>query len=194
MGEGKGIRESCSSSPFGGRGWEMGEGIGQKDGILFSFRLRSLSMKEALDFYKSPVGLLKIRSDGNSITHIVFAKTATTTTPDKLTKQCISELKEYFDGTRSEFSVPMKAEGTEFQKAVWGAMLKIATGKTLTYANVARQIGRPKAVRAVGTACGANQLVVAIPCHRIVGSVGLGGYGGGLDKKKWLLLHEQHGA
>lgn len=147
-------------------------------------------MNDALDFFKSPVGLLKIRSDGTHITHIVFAKVASKTNPDKLTKQCISELKEYFAGTRAEFSVPMKAEGTEFQKAVWETMLKIAAGKTLTYANVARQIGRPKAVRAVGTACGANPLVVAVPCHRIVGSTGLGGYGGGLDKKEWLLKHE----
>ena len=89
----------------------------------------------------------------------------------------------------------MEARGTAFQKSVWKEMSRIPYGKTLTYAQIAKRIGKPKAVRAVGTACGKNPLLVLIPCHRVVGSNGgLGGYSAGIPKKVWLLAHEAKSA
>lgn len=107
----------------------------------------------------------------------------------KKTKQ---QLEDYFDGKKVEFTVPFIMTGTDFQKAVWTAMLNIPYGKTKSYGEVARLIGRPAAVRALGAACGSNPIAILIPCHRIVGSNGkLTGYGGGLPTKEWLLKLEQ---
>lgn len=83
-----------------------------------------------------------------------------------------------------------EANGTEFQRAVWNEIARIPRGETITYAELARRIGRPNAVRAVGTACGKNPNPIIVPCHRVVGSSGLGGYNGGLRKKKKLLQEE----
>lgn len=139
----------------------------------------------------SPLGKLLVRSNGSAITEVSFGAKSSKENGDMVTASFSKELNEYFHGKRREFSVKFEPTGTEFQKKVWDAMQKIEQGKTLRYADVAKQIGHPKAVRAVGTACGKNPIVVAIPCHRIVGSAGLGGYSGGLDKKKWLLEHER---
>lgn len=132
-----------------------------------------------------------VRSNGSAITEVLFGAKTSKESGDAITTNFTKELNEYFDGKRRDFSVKFEPKGTEFQKKVWNAMQKIEQGKTLRYADVAKQIGHPKAVRAVGTACGKNPIVVAIPCHRIVGSSGLGGYSGGLEKKKWLLKHEK---
>jgi len=88
--------------------------------------------------------------------------------------------------------IPVDPGGTEFQRAVWAALRRIPPGQTASYAGLARVVGAPSAVRAVGTANGANPVPVVIPCHRVVRSDGsLGGYGGGLDRKRWLLDHEK---
>ena len=101
------------------------------------------------------------------------------------------QVKEYLAGKRKDFAARPKLVGTGFQKAVWRAIAKIPYGDTRTYAELARDIGKPKAVRAVGTACGKNQFPIIIPCHRVVGSHGLGGYAFGLEMKKQLLAIEQ---
>jgi AraC family transcriptional regulator of adaptative response/methylated-DNA-[protein]-cysteine methyltransferase len=102
------------------------------------------------------------------------------------------ELKEYFDGRRTEFEVPLILDGTEFQKAAWQSLCAIPYGETRSYAEQARSIGRPKAVRAVGRANGDNHITIVIPCHRVVGADGkLTGYGGGLWRKQALLEHER---
>jgi len=102
------------------------------------------------------------------------------------------ELKEYFDGRRTEFEVPLILDGTEFQKAAWQSLIAIPYGETRSYAEQARSIGRPKAVRAVGRANGDNHIAIVIPCHRVVGADGrLTGYGGGLWRKQALLEHER---
>lgn len=101
------------------------------------------------------------------------------------------ELEEYFAGTRRTFAVPLAPKGTPFQQAVWHALLDIPYGDTVSYGELAARIGRPGAVRAVGAANGANPIPVIIPCHRVIGSDGkLTGYGGGIERKQWLLAHE----
>ena len=101
------------------------------------------------------------------------------------------QLGEYFTGSRQEFSLPLDFAGTEFQCSVWHALLTIPYGETRSYAEIARQIGRPAAVRAVGAANGRNPLSIVAPCHRVVGSTGkLTGFAGGLGTKAFLLAHE----
>jgi methylated-DNA-[protein]-cysteine S-methyltransferase len=102
------------------------------------------------------------------------------------------QLEEYFDGARHDFDVPLDiAEGSEFRRRVWQVVAGIPYGKTLSYADVAAEAGKPSAYRAAGSACGANPIVILVPCHRVVGSdKRLHGFGGGLDTKAWLLQHE----
>jgi methylated-DNA-[protein]-cysteine S-methyltransferase len=103
-----------------------------------------------------------------------------------------SALARYFDGDFAALdAIEVETGGTEFQRAVWSALRGIPCGSTWSYSELARAIGRPDAVRAVGMANGANPLPVVVPCHRVVGADGtLTGYGGGLDRKRWLLTHE----
>ena len=106
--------------------------------------------------------------------------------------QLKEEVKEYFDGKRKSFSVQLDAPGTDFQQSVWKVLQKIPYGETWSYQNQANKLGKPKAVRAVANANGHNRISVIIPCHRVIGSDGsLTGYGGGLERKKWLLDFER---
>ena len=98
-----------------------------------------------------------------------------------------AQIHEYLDGKRCEFNIKLDPEGTDFQKAVWKEMSRIPYGETRTYTEIAKAIGRPKAVRAVGTACGKNPYPIIVPCHRVVATSGLGGYLYGLEMKKQLL-------
>ena len=102
------------------------------------------------------------------------------------------QLKEYFRGKRKDFSVPLVIRGTEFQMAVWQELRKIPFGSTRSYIEQARALKNPESVRAVARANGANKIAIIIPCHRVIGADGtMVGYGGGLDRKKWLLEHEK---
>ena len=103
-----------------------------------------------------------------------------------------SAMRRYFKGDHAVIEkLPVKADGTPFQKSVWKALRGIKRGTAVSYAELARRIGKPKAVRAVGLANGQNPVSVVVPCHRVIGSDGsLTGYGGGLPRKKWLLEHE----
>jgi methylated-DNA-[protein]-cysteine S-methyltransferase len=98
----------------------------------------------------------------------------------------------YFDGDLDAIDdLPVKTAGTDFQRTVWRALRQIPCGKTISYGELARRIGRPEAVRAVGLANGANPIGVVVPCHRVIGANGsLTGYGGGMERKRWLLDHE----
>ena len=105
--------------------------------------------------------------------------------------QALTQLHEYFAGTRHTFDLELDARGTPFQEAVWDEIARIPYGTTTTYGEIAHRIGRPRASRAVGSAVGANPLSILIPCHRVIGSGGsLTGYGGGLDAKVALLQLE----
>ena len=102
------------------------------------------------------------------------------------------QLEEYFAGTRTDFDVEVELVGTPFQVEVWTALRGIGFGETISYAELARRIGRPAAVRAVGSANGRNPVSIIVPCHRVIGADGsLTGYGWGTDRKAWLLDHEQ---
>ncbi|SEO48330.1 methylated-DNA--[protein]-cysteine S-methyltransferase [Amycolatopsis saalfeldensis] len=103
----------------------------------------------------------------------------------------ITQLEEYFAGSRTEFDLPLALHGTPFQQTVWRALTTIPYGETTSYGELAEQIGRPAASRAVGLANGKNPVSIIVPCHRVVGSSGsLTGYGGGLDRKRQLLDFE----
>jgi AraC family transcriptional regulator of adaptative response/methylated-DNA-[protein]-cysteine methyltransferase len=103
-----------------------------------------------------------------------------------------AELSDYFAGRTMRFETTLAPLGSSFQRAVWQALAEIPAGATLSYAELARRVGKPGAVRAVGCANGANPFAIAVPCHRVVRSDGdLGGYGGGLARKRWLLDHER---
>jgi methylated-DNA-[protein]-cysteine S-methyltransferase len=106
--------------------------------------------------------------------------------------QVRTELGEYFAGTRTTFSIPLRLEGTAFQVAVWRALIEIPPGTTATYGEIARRLGMPQAARAVGAANGQNPISIIVPCHRLVGADGgLTGYGWGLDRKRRLLEFER---
>jgi AraC family transcriptional regulator, regulatory protein of adaptative response / methylated-DNA-[protein]-cysteine methyltransferase len=101
------------------------------------------------------------------------------------------QLDEYFSGERQDFTLPLHLAGTPFQEEVWRALLKIPYGRTRSYGEQAEMIGKPEAVRAVGHANGQNHIAIIVPCHRVIGANGtLTGYGGGLERKRWLLNHE----
>lgn len=106
-------------------------------------------------------------------------------------KHAGQELREYIEGKRDRFSVPMRSVGTEFQRKVWEEIARIPFGETITYSELAERSGAPSAVRAAGTATGRNPLSIVIPCHRVAGkNGGLGGYAGGLERKRRLLALE----
>ncbi|CAM3896637.1 methylated-DNA--[protein]-cysteine S-methyltransferase [Mesobacillus thioparans] len=102
------------------------------------------------------------------------------------------ELKEYLEGARTDFSLPVDVKGTPFQEAVWTALREIPYGATYTYSDIAEKIGKPAAVRAVGTAIGANPVLITVPCHRVIGKNGsITGYRGGIKMKQHLLELEK---
>lgn len=160
------------------------------------------NMSEFTTTYSSPVGLLTIKATDKFVSAVLFDKRDSDTLPEKmdteatsydhpLLNKCCKQLQEYFAGTRIEFDLPLKQQGTPFQQKVWDELLRIAYGKTISYLELSKRIGDVKAIRAVGTTNGKNQLAIIVPCHRVIGSNGtLTGYGGGLWRKKWLLDHE----
>ena len=143
---------------------------------------------------KSPIGNLKIEEEDNYIVEVSFTDEEESPINFDLLARCAQELKEYFRGNRKEFDLPLLLKGTEFQKKVWHALEKIPYGETRSYQDIACMIGKPKASRAVGMANHVNPIVILVPCHRVIGKNGkLTGYGGGLDKKKYLLeLEGEH--
>lgn len=135
----------------------------------------------------TPLGEVIISDTDKRISLIQFA----TNSVSDSSSYAKTQLSEYFAGQRINFNLKLTPEGTLFQKQVWGEMQKIPFGETATYADIAKRVGRPEAWRAVANACGANPIVIVIPCHRVVGSHGkLGGYSGGIERKQWLLQHE----
>lgn len=107
-------------------------------------------------------------------------------------RQLIKQLKEYFEGKRKDFTVPLITPGTDFQQAVWKELMNIPYGSTRSYHEQSVKMGKPDSIRAVANANGMNRIAIIIPCHRVIGSDGsLTGYGGGLKRKKWLLDHER---
>lgn len=149
--------------------------------------------------WMSPLGSLRIIGSAAGLRAIRFKEREKLTPPqadwryeEEPFHAVIEQLREYFAGKRFDFEVPLAPPGTPFQQQAWDGLQKIPYGETISYAELARRIGRPKAVRAVGAANGANPIPIIIPCHRVIGSTGsLVGYGGGLDIKKALLALER---
>ncbi len=154
-------------------------------------RLAAAGARLAVD---SPIGPLLLAGDETALTHLCLpGSTALGSTEGPVPaplRATARELEEYFAGRRRIFSVPLAPRGTTFQLAVWKTLAGIPYGETITYAELARRVGRPRACRAVGQANGANPLPIVCPCHRVVAAAGLGGYGGGLDVKRRLLALE----
>jgi methylated-DNA-[protein]-cysteine S-methyltransferase len=143
-------------------------------------------------YYSSLIGIVEIQSVNDEITALHFCEPSTAVGHDSpVLKHCITQLDEYFAGSRKNFDLRLHPSGTAFQQLVWNALCEIPFGKTASYADIARKIGKPNAVRAVGAACGKNPLWLVVPCHRVIGTDGsLTGYAGGIERKEWLLAHE----
>ena len=141
----------------------------------------------------SPLGFAKLEGDQNGISSLNVLNneiTASDEIPEVL-EDCVRQLGEYFKGERTQFSLKLNPQGTNFQNRVWDALLTIPYGKTTSYLQLSKKLGDVKAIRAVANANGKNPLWIIIPCHRVIGSDGgLTGYAGGLHRKQWLLEHE----
>ncbi len=158
-------------------------------------------MRTAYKLMKTPVGELKLVARGETLAAVLWENDSPRRVPlaspgkddaHPALMEAERQLHDYFAGKRRTFSLKFDCAGTEFQKAVWQALTTIPFGETRTYAQIARQIGRPKAVRAVGAANGKNPVSIIVPCHRVIGANGaLTGFAGGLENKAWLLALEQ---
>lgn len=148
----------------------------------------------------TPVGDLLITSTAQHITGIAFVwstdnqllhQVPSHSQDNSLVQLAIQQLAQYFAGQRQQFHLPLQIEGTEFRQQVWRQLTQIPFGQTVSYTDITEAIGRKGAVRAVGSANGANPLAIVVPCHRVIGKNGtLTGYRGGLSRKEWLLNHE----
>ncbi|MDZ7877954.1 MAG: methylated-DNA--[protein]-cysteine S-methyltransferase [Saprospiraceae bacterium] len=153
---------------------------------------RSTADSLKISYWESPVGLLEIQCTEQGVRGVNFVEERHFETNENAHNQLVvTQLTEYFKGTRTVFDVPFDLEGTPFQQRVWRALLTVPFGKTRSYMDISRALGDAKAIRAVGTANGSNKIAIIIPCHRVIGSDGsLTGYAGGLYRKKWLLDFE----
>ena len=149
-------------------------------------------MQTSFAYYESPIGLIEIGGTPDGITSLFFVEERRPgVTTNDVCEKALKQISEYFAGTRQEFDLPIALDGTEFQQQVWQELQNIPFGQTVSYGDLARSIGKPSAVRAVGAANGDNPVSIIVPCHRVIGSDGgLTGYGGGLPRKQWLLKHE----
>jgi methylated-DNA-[protein]-cysteine S-methyltransferase len=150
---------------------------------------------------ESPVGTLTLTAVDGRLTglHMDGQRHAPTSSEDWERDDdglaaVVDQLEAYFAGSRETFDVPLDLQGTDFQRRVWAGLLEIPYGETMSYGELARRVARPGASRAVGLANGRNRVAIIVPCHRVIGADGtLTGYGGGLDRKVWLLDHERSG-
>lgn len=144
--------------------------------------------------FESPVGNMTVKSNGSAITEISLGKFEDGI-KDNLTEKAVNELKRYFDGTLKEFSFPIEPNGTDFQKKVWKILTEIPYGETYSYGDVAERLGGKRYSRAVGGAVNKNPVLIAIPCHRVIGADGsLTGFACGLSVKKHLMNLEKENA
>jgi methylated-DNA-[protein]-cysteine S-methyltransferase len=156
-------------------------------------------MHENLDFdaagsIDSPVGPISVYAQNGEIIYLRMTQPAQPnhgTSP--VVSRALDQLAEYFAGERKHFDIPVRAHGTQFQRAVWQQIAAVPFGQTISYADIARKIGKPLAARAVGGAVGANPHAIIVPCHRVLGASGrITGFSGGegIPTKRWLLNHE----
>ena len=153
-------------------------------------------------YFDSPIGRLLLSSDGVALTGLYMDGRGcpepglpagwTENAAAGPLPESVLQLDQYFNGRRRTFDLPLHLAGTEFQRRVWRVLTEIPYGTTWSYGELARRIGNPNASRAVGLANGRNPVSILVPCHRVIGADGsLTGYGGGLERKHWLLSHER---
>ncbi len=159
-------------------------------------------MPHAYRIHPSPIGDLLLVAGGHALLALLMGRGSAAPPPpdgaafdvhgtDPILSSTSAQLDEYFAGTRTAFDLPLAAAGTPFQRSVWAALERVPYATTCSYADIARAIGSPNAVRAVGAANGRNPISIIVPCHRVIGADGsMTGYGGGLARKRWLLAHE----
>ena len=142
---------------------------------------------------ETPLGYAKIVGNQDGITSVSIVDTTeniSESIPESLL-DCVTQLKAYFNNELKTFELKLNPEGTDFQKKVWKQLEKIPYGKTISYLDLAKQLGDTKTIRAAASANGKNPLWIIVPCHRVIGTDGsLTGYAGGLHRKQWLLNHE----
>jgi methylated-DNA-[protein]-cysteine S-methyltransferase len=143
-------------------------------------------------FIKTPLGIAKITGDEKGISVISVSDEGNVSSSIPIVLQeAATQLNEYFEGKRTDFTFKLNPLGTDFQQKVWKGLLEIPFGKTISYLELSKNLGDIKAIRAVASANGKNPLWIVVPCHRVIGTDGsLTGYAGGLWRKKWLLEHE----
>jgi len=153
----------------------------------------------AYTYFESPIGRLLLTSDGTALTGLYMEPSRKAQSIDGWIQDeavapisaTVRQLTEYFAGTRRDFDLPLRFQGTTFQTRVWRELTVIPYGQTWSYGQLAQRIDKPSASRAVGLANGRNPIAILVPCHRVIGADGsLTGYGGGLERKRWLLAHE----
>jgi methylated-DNA-[protein]-cysteine S-methyltransferase len=160
-----------------------------------------MNKEASYTYIDSPVGRIMLVGNSQGLLEISFMAGRAPKAPDPRWHlddsqfgDAIAQLRAYFSGNLREFYLPLQPVGTPFQLLVWQALREIPFGETISYAELARRIGKPRAVRAVGAANGKNPLSIVIPCHRVIGSDGsLTGYGGGMENKRYLLALEGSG-
>jgi methylated-DNA-[protein]-cysteine S-methyltransferase len=149
-------------------------------------------------YYESPIGLIRIGGTDLHVTEITFVDDQEEMVHGEpgiteVIHQCTEELIEYFRGSRKTFDTPISQSGTVFQEIVWNELMNIPFGKTISYQQLADQVGDSKATRAVAAANGKNAIMIIVPCHRVIGSDrSFTGYAGGIWRKKWLFRHEMN--
>ncbi|MGN0675510.1 MAG: methylated-DNA--[protein]-cysteine S-methyltransferase [Oscillospiraceae bacterium] len=143
-------------------------------------------------FTETPVGLLRLASDGTSLTAISPCPFPTGEVfRDEITIAAERQLNEYFTKKRKSFDIPIYMNGTDFQLSIWRALMEIPYGETVSYGTLSAMTGNPKAFRAAGNACGKNPLMIIVPCHRVISSDGkIGGFSADINIKKYLLDFE----
>jgi len=140
---------------------------------------------------KSPIGEMVIEADEKMVCAVGFPSNIPLDNPNELSEWAKEQFREYFEEKRKDFDFPMAQPGTDFQQKVWAELRKINAGKPISYTALAKRMKNPLAIRAIASANGRNNLMVAVPCHRVIGSNGeLVGFSAGLWRKKWLLEHE----
>ena len=149
-----------------------------------------------ISFLQTPIGELEIIADENSVLSVTFndvKSKKTNVNENEISIKCKQQLQEYFNESRKTFELTLNFKGTDFQNKVWTELQNISIGKTISYLQLAKNLGDAKCIRAAASANGKNPFAIIVPCHRVIGKDGsLTGYAGGLWRKQWLLEHENN--
>ena len=149
-----------------------------------------------ISYLQTPIGELEIIADENSVLSVTFndvKSEKTNVNENEISIKCKQQLQEYFNESRKIFELTLNFNGTDFQNKVWTELQNISIGKTISYLQLAKNLGDAKCIRAAASANGKNPFAIVIPCHRVIGKDGsLTGYAGGLWRKQWLLEHENN--